>query len=286
MAAPAPTETPLPVPDPGQAIAGYVRPTPRDPSGRWLELAAPEGHWAVLYDTTLCTAPIPWTNVWLARDNQNNRPITVNRDDGGMCVVAQWSWSSDVPCAADDQGTCDVDMDGAYWETVAQAEPTATEPPVTVPASPPTPQPPPPTPGPQPPGIVNVRQPSAPASRAPQVVYVEVTQPPQFESAAERPTVSLAPTSIPVPTAAATPTVAPYDMPTAMPSVTVAVLADIGTPSATVIPEAAATVASVAATSPTPSLAVDRTPYLVVAMVAVILGAFAVLIGRKAGRLT
>ncbi len=135
---PAPTEPPLPMPPLGYAVAGYVRPTSRDASGTWLELALPQGRWAILYDATLCAPPTAWTNVWLALDDQSDRPITADRDDSAMCAVAQWSWTSDVPCAADDQGICDVNLDGAYWDALSQAEPTATDTPGVTPT--PTPR--------------------------------------------------------------------------------------------------------------------------------------------------
>ena len=161
-----PSDPPLPVPNTDQATPAYVRPTPRDPSGTWLELAVPQGRWAVLYDTSLCAAPVPWTNVWLAVDEQSNRPITVDRDDGGMCAVAAWSWSSDVPCGVDGQGTCDVEMDGAYWDAIAQAEPAATDTPVPVPIdtqAPPSPAPS-ATPGAQAPRAGIAQAPRAPAA--------------------------------------------------------------------------------------------------------------------------
>jgi hypothetical protein len=146
---PSPTVTPapsLPGLGGGEATAGYVRPSPLDPSGAWLELALPQGRWAVLYDASLCAAPAPWTNVWLALDDQTGRPITADRDDGATCAVAQSTWSSDVPCAADEQGTCDVAFDDAYGNAIAQNEPTATDTPIptntAVPQPTPTPRPP------------------------------------------------------------------------------------------------------------------------------------------------
>ena len=59
----------------------------RDPTGICLELALPQGRWAILFDSTLCTPPAPWTNAWLALDDQSGRPITTDRDDAvAMCV--------------------------------------------------------------------------------------------------------------------------------------------------------------------------------------------------------
>jgi len=115
-------------------------------SGTWLELALPQGRWAILYDISLCTPPTAWTNVWLALDEESDRPITVDRADrGAMCAIAQWSWISDVPCAADVQGSCEAELDGAYQDGIAEVEPTATDTPIPLP----TPAPPlTPTPGP------------------------------------------------------------------------------------------------------------------------------------------
>src|SRR5262249_13065391 len=92
---PSPTPEPgLPVPGLGQAVTAYVLPEPRDPTGTWLEIALPEGRWAIRYDTTLCNSPTQWTNVWLAFDAESNRPITADRDDAAVCGVSEWSWSS------------------------------------------------------------------------------------------------------------------------------------------------------------------------------------------------
>jgi hypothetical protein len=135
---PTPTATPdspLPVPDAGQALAAYVRPSPGDPSLTWLELAAPQGRWAVLYDTDLCVPPAPWTNVWLARDDASMQPITVERSGAGMCALAQRAWTSDVPCATDGDGVCEATADPAGWP------PAAAEPPPETPTPRPTPPP-------------------------------------------------------------------------------------------------------------------------------------------------
>src|SRR5262249_27792952 len=84
-----PTDTPTPgtpaqpTPPPMLVVRGpasaYVRPSPNDPDGTWLELALPQGRWAIQYDTGLCAPPAPWTDLWLAMDDQSNRPITVDR---------------------------------------------------------------------------------------------------------------------------------------------------------------------------------------------------------------
>jgi hypothetical protein len=166
-------EPALPVPNVGQAVAAYVRPSPRDPSGNWLELALPSGRWAILYDSVLCTPPAPWTNVWLALDDQSDRPITADRaGDGAMCAVAHWSWSSDVPCAADDRGTCDVALDGAYWDAIPQLEPAATDTPIPLPVpSPPAS----PVRAPTPPAVPRPAPAAPPPAAAPQVEVVVQT---------------------------------------------------------------------------------------------------------------
>jgi hypothetical protein len=190
------------VPDRGQAVSGYIRPSPRDPTETWLELALPRGRWAILYDAALCTPPTVWRNVWLAVDDQSNRPITVDGDDGATCAVAQWSWTSDVPCAADDQGTCDVALDGAYWDAIAQveaagtdtqAEAAATDTPVPIPVATPAPRAA-PTP---PPRAAAVAPPATPAPRIEvvvQTVVVVVTRIAEPTSTPEpSPTATLAP---------------------------------------------------------------------------------------------
>ncbi|MBV9323166.1 MAG: hypothetical protein JO352_05195 [Chloroflexi bacterium] len=277
---PAAGDPPLPVPDPGQAIAAYVRPTPRDPSGTWLELALPEGRWAVLYDTSQCSAPVVWTNVWLALDDQSGGPITADRNDGGMCAVAQWSWSSNLPCGSDGLGTCDVAMEDGYRDAGAQPAPAATDSPVPAPTSTPAPRPPAPTAAPvvQAPRIVYVQQPTVPTA-TPRVVYVEVTRPPEIQNL---PMVipTSRPVSTPTPAAAATPSAAPSDTPVTTTAEATEVLALADTPATSVVIEAAAP----ADPAPSASQPSDWTADLVVAVVALIIGAFFVLIGRRSGR--
>lgn len=204
-----PTDTPgptatapqpgLPVPEIGQAVSAYVQPSPGDPSGSGLELALPQGRWAILYDISLCTPPTAWTNVWLLLDEESDRPITVDRADrGAMCAVAHWSWISDVPCAADVQGSCDVELDGAYRDGIGEVEPTATETPIPLPTPVPRLTP---TPGPS-------VAPAAPAAAsAPRVevvvqtVVVVVTAVPTATQAATR---TILRTSTPDPTRTAT----------------------------------------------------------------------------------
>jgi hypothetical protein len=212
-----PTDTPepaTPTPAPpqlvsgvGGAVAAYVRPSPNDSGGTGVELAVLYGRWEIQYDTALCTPPAPWTNVWLALDEQSNRPITVERDDtSAMCAVAQWSWISDAPCAADDQGSCEVALDNGYLDALAQVEPTDTEVPVATPvplatAAAPTPRPvlPPVVP---PPPVV---EPPPPEVRV-QTVVVLVTAVP---TVTQVPTHTAVATSTPVPTSTVTPTSLP-----------------------------------------------------------------------------
>jgi hypothetical protein len=119
---PTPAEPALPVPGGGYAAAGYLRPLAREPDGPRLELALAGGRWAVLYDTSVCAALPVWSNVWLAQDEASERPITVSRDDDtSVCVLAKWAWISDAPCAADDDGTCNV----ALEQDMPVAAPTA-----------------------------------------------------------------------------------------------------------------------------------------------------------------
>jgi hypothetical protein len=211
--APSPTDPPLPVPDLGQATAGYVRPTTREPSGTWLELALPQGRWAVLYDASLCAAPAPWTNVWLALDEQSDRPITADRQDAAMCAVAAWSWSSDVPCAADDQGTCDVNLDGAYWDALAQTQPTPTDTPAaTVVPRVPTARPAAPV------AVVQVQR-VVQTVVSVQTVIVLVTPEAAATTSTPRPTTtrSPSPTASRTPSPSASPTLLPIARPTSAP---------------------------------------------------------------------
>jgi hypothetical protein len=209
--APTPTEPPLPVPEPGSAVAGYIRPSPRDPSGAWLELALSQGRWAVLYDGTLCAAPAAWTNIWVTLDGRSDRPITVDRGGNGtMCTLAAWSWTSDVPCAADDQGTCDVALDGAYWDALGQAAPDAQD----------QDTPPPPTPQPRleqtvPPRVAAAPPPPAAAAPRVQIVVQTVVVVVTAEPPTPSPTQPRAPTSTAPPTPSATRTPPPTNVPTA-----------------------------------------------------------------------
>jgi hypothetical protein len=281
---PSPGDPPLPLPDAGQAVAAYVRPTPRDPSGTWLELAVPNGRWAVLYDSSVCAAPAPWTNVWLAADDQSGGPITVDRD-GNMCAVTRWSWTSDVPCAADDQGACAVEMDGAYLDAIGQAGPAMAATPEPVLVSTPTPRPPVPTVTPyvRPAGVRGVQQPvpAAPAARA---ADVEATPPPHTPTASA--TSTLGPTAVPTRTPAATPTTLPSDTPTPLPATAVvavqAVVAE--TPVATATAEVGAPTPEVAADDATPALMpshpADWSLYVMVGAAVLVIAGFYLLVGR------
>ena len=204
-------EAALPMPDIGQAISAYVLPSPRDPNGIWLELAMPLGRWAIRYDAPLCMPPAPWTNVWLTRDDQSNRPITVDRDDAAaMCTVAEWSWTSDRPCASDDQGTCAVELDSAYGDMIGVREPTTTDTPI-------------PSPAPAPRSTLTPTAPVVPATPpdvvAPhgevvvQTVVVVETAAPTSTRVATR----TVPTSTPGPTRTATPTPTSSSTPTLEP---------------------------------------------------------------------
>lgn len=237
---PVPTEIPrqnsepsLPVPNIGQSLSAYVRASPGDPDGAWLELALPQGRWAILYDTSLCTQPSPWTNVWLARDEQKDRLVTIDRDDAAMCALAQWSWTSDVPCATDEEGTCDVERDGAYWDAIAQIEPTPTETPMPIeptatdaPIASPTPTPIPPAVPPTP--LPSPRPPAPPPPIAPQIpAPVAAAAPPATVAPPDELVVLTVvvfvtpwPTATPTATwtATATPTPPPTSSPTLVPT--------------------------------------------------------------------
>jgi len=197
---PVPTATPdlpLPVPDVGQAVAAYVRPSPRDPSLTWLEVATPQGRWAVLYDTALCEPPAPWTNVWLALDDASTRPITAERLGTGMCALAQWSWTSDVPCAADGDGVCDAAADPAGWPSAAD------EPPSEVLAA-----------------LAPSPLPLPTAVPAPRVAPAPPTSAPRMQVVVQTVVVTAVPTDTPIPEPTATPRPAPTSSP--LPTATVA----------------------------------------------------------------
>jgi hypothetical protein len=217
-----PTDTPvptatvepsLPVPGAGYAFAGYLVPSARARDG--LELALAQGRWAIRYDTALCTPPVVWTNVWLALDDESNRLITVERADDAMCAVAQADWTSDVPCAADEEGLCDVGLDGAYPDVVAQVEPTVapTETTVRVLVTP-TAQP----------TLAAVVAPNSAGPRPVVIVQTVVVLLTPTPSSLPTPTPSSVPTrlalptSVPVQTAVSTPTLLLFDTPTVEPT--------------------------------------------------------------------
>ena len=226
---PVPTATPdppLPVPDVGQVVAAYVRPSPRDPSLTWLEVATPQGRWAVLYDTALCVPPAPWTNVWLALDDASTRPITAERSGTGMCALTQWSWTSDVPCATDDDGVCDAAADPAGWPLAAD------EPPSEVLAAPaPSPLPPP------------------TAVPAPRVAPAPPTSAARMQVVVQTVVVTAVPTDTPIPEPTATPRPAPTSSPLPTPTV-VSTIAAATTPTLLVLQ---------AEPSPTSATAAPRT---------------------------
>ena len=237
---PQPTATPepgLPVSKLGQAVAAYVQPEPRDPTGNWLQIALPQGRWAIRYDTTLCAPPGPWTNVWLALDDQSNRAITADRDDGATCAVSQSSWTSSVPCAHDDQGVCDVALDDAYLDVLAQTAPAA----VAIDTPPPTL-----LPTPQPTELSQAAATAPPRIVVETVVVVVVATAAPTETPQPGPTPPPSPTPLPAPT--------PQPLPTqSLPTPTLAI-------PATLAPTPAATATDVATSTPAPLPVAAETP--------------------------
>ncbi|HET7637953.1 MAG TPA: hypothetical protein VFK47_04355, partial [Ktedonobacteraceae bacterium] len=114
-----PTATPvpvLPVATGDDPIQGYLRPT-----DSWIELAIPQGRWFVYSDTCDLQA---WNTVWL----WNNGQDTYLND----CHIDTSVWSSTTPCAQNDDGICDIQLDQSYWDYLGSL-PTPTETPVPSP---------------------------------------------------------------------------------------------------------------------------------------------------------
>jgi hypothetical protein len=126
-----PTQTPLPTlpapaPD-GDPVPGYTRPLDE----HWLELALPEGRWAV-YQADDCAPQVgAWSQAWLttAADGE----VDLNAP-GAACDLVAAVWQSDAPCALDDNGQCNLGLDSSYWDWLGQ-QPTATPPPTRAPAA-------------------------------------------------------------------------------------------------------------------------------------------------------
>lgn len=207
-----PTDVPTPVPAlpvTDQPLYGYLRPL----SDPWMELALPQGRWAITYDTSLCDAPAAWTNVYLTLDTDSHRPIT----GPDLCALAQWQWLNNAPCATNDDGYCDVSSDPSFWYMLSLT-PTATDTPEPVPTDTPSPQP-----------VAQPRPASAPApapASAPQPAQPQVIVETVVVEATDTPT----PTRLPTSTATISPSVTATKTQTPRPSNSPAVVAS---PSAT-----------------------------------------------------
>ena len=221
-ATPRPTSTPTPLPLPTQPVAeptigptpepglpvvsqdsplqGYLRPSTRGDT--WLELALPQGRW----DIQANCAITPWETVWLWDDTATSSAFLND------CQLYTWIWSSDVPCAQDEDGTCDIELDQSYWDWLGHLPTPTTEPF--------TPTPVPHTPVPQ--QAQPARQPAAapqqavPPAPQPQVIVQTVVVTP---TATSTPTTS--PTVTPTRTVTPTLTATPTSTVTSKPTVTV-----------------------------------------------------------------
>jgi hypothetical protein len=97
---PTPTDTPTPtLPDADAPSNAYLRPA----GGDWLELALPTGRWLIESECSLT----PWTQVTYHTD------IYAFVND---CRLVNWQWSSDTPCAQDDEGICTLEYDLSYQD--------------------------------------------------------------------------------------------------------------------------------------------------------------------------
>ena len=119
--APEPTVTPLPAlpaPPPGDDPApGYTRPL----GNGWLELALPQGRWAV-YQADDCAPQVDaWREAWLTTADDGEVDLNAT---GVACGLVAAVWQSDAPCALDDQGVCQLVLDASYWDMLGRT-PTA-----------------------------------------------------------------------------------------------------------------------------------------------------------------
>jgi hypothetical protein len=118
---PEPTVTPLPIlpaPAPGDDPAlGYTRPI----GNGWLELALPQGRWAVYQADDCAPQAEAWRQAWLT--SAENGEVDLNAP-GVVCGLVAAVWQSDAPCALDDQGVCQLVLDASYWDMLGHT-PTA-----------------------------------------------------------------------------------------------------------------------------------------------------------------
>jgi len=124
---PAPTATPLPgIPAPaadGDPLLGYTRPVAG--TDRWIELALPQGRWA-LYQAEDCGPHVDiWSPVELTTQSSGEVDVT---SAYASCGVVAASWLAGAPCATDDDGACDLARDSTYEAWLgAQAADNATD---------------------------------------------------------------------------------------------------------------------------------------------------------------
>jgi hypothetical protein len=109
--------TPLPVlPAPalgGDPSLGYTRPI----GNGWLELALPQGRWAI-YQADDCTAQVgAWIETWLTTADDGEVDLNAAR---AACGLVSAVWQSDAPCALDDQGVCQLVLDASYWDMLGR----------------------------------------------------------------------------------------------------------------------------------------------------------------------
>jgi hypothetical protein len=201
---PEPTATPLPVlPAPPQGddpALGYTRPL----GDGWLELALPQGRWAV-HQADDCGSQVEaWSAAWLTTANDGE--VDLNTANVA-CGLATAVWQSDAPCALDDQGICQLVLDASYWDMLGRT-------PTAVPSDTPTPRPqaPPSTPRPAAPARAPAPQVQVRTVVRTVVVEVEVTPEPTdtpVVTPTDRPTLTPTQTATVTPTATGTSTVPP-----------------------------------------------------------------------------
>jgi hypothetical protein len=86
----------------------YLRPAPDSTAPGWYELALPDGRWLIHSGECNFT---PWTEVWY----HTSDPRLAGLND---CPLDAWIQLSDTPCALDERGVCNLELDQSYQDYV------------------------------------------------------------------------------------------------------------------------------------------------------------------------
>ncbi|MES2360127.1 MAG: hypothetical protein V4529_17430 [Gemmatimonadota bacterium] len=221
-----PTAEPV-LPFGANPVGGYLRPTTL-PNPALYELALRQGRWDV--DLGGCGLVGVWSPVWMFTQETNVVLAGVDYfaelDPALTCPIVGASWHSDTPCAQDDDGRCDVQQDGGYWDAQPQpTDPPAAETGAPVGAPPPTPT-----------RVVARAAVQAAAAQppAPRIVY-QTAPTPEPVIVTVLATVLVVPTATPAPTRTPTLQPSPSSTATALPTSTqVPTLEPTATPGASV----------------------------------------------------